>query len=835
MINMNRCFHHSNSCSGSHIHKTIHPKKILNTKRKRITIGLLTDWIEQRYQASVYAGIVDVIKEKEINLLSFVIGSLREPYEYIAQRNVIADLAGPENVDGLILMSGALSNYISQEEINAFIECYRPLPLTSIALPMAGIPSILVDNKKGMRDAIIHLIKVHGYYKIAFIRGPVGHQEAEERYQTYTETLAEYNIPINDNLIVVGDFYWDSGARAIQELIYKRRLKPKVDFEAVVASNDFMAISAMETLEQQNIRIPNEVAVVGFDNIEETTFVIPPLTTVRQPFYEQGKQAAETLLAIMAGEKPQAEVILPTQLVVRNSCGCFSQLVQQVNAGEINPTDKDCKEVSAAHRKEIISNMKQALGISQARLPSGWADQLLDTFIEDVNEQTENTFIVLLDDLLQQYALKDMNINAWHEVISVLHSHTKPCLLRDIKVLSRAERLWQQGRILIGEMLSKIKNHQIFMTVKQYDVLSQVSASLMTTFDILAMMDVIAHELPRLNIKACYIALYEKEKKVPSDYSRLVLAYNENGRVKLKNNELRFSSREIIPEKLLIKNLCYTLAVMPLFYREDHLGFILFEVKREVPKVYEILRHQISSALKGASLLQERRQAEKELALTNKELEAFTYSVAHDLRAPLRGMDGFSQALLEDHSQKLGKKGREYLQRIQNASQRMGQLIDGLLQLSRLARSEIQVKRTDLSSIVKLVIEEFQKMDPDRMVEFVFKENVYANGDIDLLKIMFRHLIDNAWKFTSNRSNAMIEFGLISDKGKEVYFIKDNGIGFDMEYADNLFDAFQRHHTEYEGTGIGLAMVQRIIQRHEGKIWAEGKINRGATFYFTLT
>jgi DNA-binding LacI/PurR family transcriptional regulator/signal transduction histidine kinase len=834
MIDMNLYLHHGSNCSGSHIHKTIPPKKVSNKKRKRITIGLLTDWIEQRYQASVYAGIVDVIKEKEINLLSFVIGSLREPYEYISQRNVIADLVGPENVDGLILMAGALSNYISRDEMNAFIEYYRPLPITSIALPLAGIPSILVNNKAGMRDAIIHLIKVHGHHRIAFIRGPVGHQEAEERYQAYTEILLENNLAINHKLIVDGDFHWNSGAQAIHELIGKRRLKPKVDFESVVASNDFMALSAMETLEKYNIRVPKEVAVVGFDNIDETTFVLPPLTTIQQPFYEQGRLAADALLALMAGEQPRAEIILPTRLIVRNSCGCLSQLAQQVVIGEIEPINQGYDKALTARREHIISDMKQVMSTSPARLSVEWADQLLDAFIEEIKKKTENTFIVMLDNLLQQYAMEDITMNTWHEVVSVLHYHIKPCLLNDIKVLSRAERLWQQGRILIGEMLYKIKSHQAFLKEKQYDALSEVSATLMTTFDIPAMMDVIAQELPRLNIQACYIALYEKEKKVPSDWSRLVLAYNENGRIKLKKNGLRFSSRNLVPEKLLLKNFCYTLAVMPLFYREDHLGFILFEVKREVPKIYETLRHQISSALKGASLLQERRKAEKELALTNRELELFTYSVAHDLRPPLRAMDGFSQALLEDYSPKLGKKGKEHLQRIQRACKRMEQLIDGLLQLSRLARSEIRIKRIDISSIVESVVEEFKKIDPDRMVEFLITKNVYTQGDVDLLKIMLQHLIDNAWKFTSNRSNARIEFGFISDKGRQVYFIRDNGIGFDMAYADKLFDAFQRHQTEYEGTGIGLALVQRIIHRHGGKIWAEGKVNQGATFYFTL-
>jgi DNA-binding LacI/PurR family transcriptional regulator/signal transduction histidine kinase len=806
----------------------------LRKKNKRLTIGLITDWIEQRYQASIYAGIADVLREKDINLLSFVIGSLNEPYEFIAQSNLISHLVSSENVDGLIIMSGTLSNYIHPEELNTFIDSYRILPMTSIALPFEGIPSIVINNKKGIHEVIIHLIKVHGYRRIAFIRGPLKHQEAEERYQAYLDALVEFGIPFNPNLVMNGDFNANSGTRAAEELIKKRKLKPKVDFEALVASNDFMALGALETFTKYNIRVPDEVAVTGFDNIEETTLVLPAMTTIQQPLYEQGRQGAETLLALMAGEKVPMQINLPTTLIIRNSCGCLSQVLQRMIIRETETTVKDCETFFAEKREHIISDMKQALGASSKNLSPEWADQLLDSFIQEIKMESVNHFILVLDKLLHQFVLKDLNVNCWHEVLSIMHHHAHPYLLHDIKSLSEAERIWQSGRILIGEMLYQIKGNQWFLEQKLYDRVSQVNATLMTTFDIPVMMNVIARELPHLNIGACYISLYERDNKIPSDWSRLILAYNKNGRRKLEDNGLRFPSRKLVPDKFLPKNFSYSLAVLPLFYQEDHLGFILFEVQRDVPRIYETLRHQISSSLKGTSLLQERRQAEKELALSNKELEAFTYSLAHDLRAPLRGMNGFSQALLEDYQKKLGEKGRDYLQRIQKASQRMGQLIDGLLQLSRLAQSKIQFKEVDLNSLIESVIKEFEKMDPDRKVEIIVKENLHAKGDKSLLKIMLRCLLDNAWKFTANIKNARIEFGMTNDKDNIIFFIRDNGTGFEMEYVDKLFDTFQCHHRESEGTGIGLALVQRIIQRHGGRIWAEGKINEGATLYFTL-
>jgi len=237
----------------------------------------------------------------------------------------------------------------------------------------------------------------------------------------------------------------------------------------------------------------------------------------------------------------------------------------------------------------------------------------------------------------------------------------------------------------------------------------------------------------------------------------------------------------------------------------------------------------------------ERKQAERELARraaelasSNAELEQFAYSVAHDLRAPLRGISGFSQVLLEDYADGLDEKGRDYLRRVVIAGQRMGRLIDGLLELSRVTRAEIRYETVDLSSLVEGIAEELKQSDPERRVEFVIEKGLVAEGDRQLLRVALENLLSNAWKFTEKR--ARIEFGVAKHEGAPAYFVRDNGVGFDMAYTDKLFGVFQRLHgpDEFEGTGIGLAMAARIVQRHGERMWAEGKVGRGATIYFTL-
>jgi PAS domain S-box-containing protein len=229
-------------------------------------------------------------------------------------------------------------------------------------------------------------------------------------------------------------------------------------------------------------------------------------------------------------------------------------------------------------------------------------------------------------------------------------------------------------------------------------------------------------------------------------------------------------------------------------------------------------------------------QRTAQLEAANKELEAFSYSVSHDLRSPLRSIDGFSQALLEDYADQLDNFGKEYLGRVRKAAQRMAELIDDLLQLSRLTRSQMCVEEVNLSQLAIAIAADLQSTQPERQVELAIAPNLIASGDLRLLKIVLENLLGNAWKFTSKKTQARIEFGLTEDDGTPAYFVRDNGTGFDMAYADKLFGAFQRLHamTEFEGTGIGLATVQRIVRRHGGRVWAKGEVGVGATFYFIL-
>lgn len=237
----------------------------------------------------------------------------------------------------------------------------------------------------------------------------------------------------------------------------------------------------------------------------------------------------------------------------------------------------------------------------------------------------------------------------------------------------------------------------------------------------------------------------------------------------------------------------------------------------------------------NTQLEQRVQQRTVELSEAIQELETFSYTVSHDLRAPLRSIDGFSQVLLEDYANAVDDAGRDYLQRVRQSTQKMGKLIDAILELSRVSRHTTQKKTVALDALAKDIIQELREQEPERHINISVADGISANGDEHLLRIALENLLSNAWKYTGKTEQAHIEFGVQQQNGETVFYIKDNGAGFDMQYANKLFDAFQRlHGDEFEGTGIGLATVQRCIRRHGGRIWADAEVDGGATFFFTL-
>lgn len=354
--------------------------------------------------------------------------------------------------------------------------------------------------------------------------------------------------------------------------------------------------------------------------------------------------------------------------------------------------------------------------------------------------------------------------------------------------------------------------------------------------------------------------LYEIAGKYPSTHSNdksLYHVFYSHQPLYLKqvNEEFLNMATQSPDQKKDLQELGITsVIVVPLMLRDKVYGTFML-VWGESGKTYSEkdleftreLARKASLAIENARLYQElqksnveleKRVAHRtyELEALNKELESFSYSVSHDLRAPLRSIDGFSNKILKDYGSMFNDQGKDYFTRIMKASQTMGHLIDDLLKLARLSRVEMNLTETNISIIAESIAEELKSSEPERKAFITVQPNMVIVADRQLIQIALQNLLGNAWKYTRKKPVTEIEFGNLSKNGQTVYFIKDNGVGFDMKYVDKLFGAFQRLHsaTEFEGTGIGLATVLRIIRRHKGNIWADGELNKGATFFFTL-
>ena len=568
------------------------------SQNDHLTIGFLMENLETSaaYTSIIASGIAAAAERHDVNLLVIPGEHLSHPPgrdQFLAQRKLLFDLASTESMDGLIIL-GALGNFGPPEELADFHKHYHPLPTVSLGTPIQGVTSIIVDNESGLRNAISHLIEEHGRKRIAFIRGPETAQDAQTRYRVYTQTLAEHGLPLDTELIAMGTFLASSGAEAIRSLLDDRQ----ASFDAVVAANDLMALGAMDELQARNILVPDQVAVVGFDDDGNSQVSFPALTTVRQPMMGLGEQAVTTLLEKIAGKAVPEVVTLPTEAVIRQSCGCRDPLVKQAGSYDTKRRSKASESQTAL----AIHAMQGA--INSDGLPSGWAQELIGSFQAELEVRSTTTFLNTLDNLLRQAVkAKDAKIGQWQGVISALSQFLYPTLKTNEELL-KAEAIWHQARVSIQEIARKSQGRVYIQQLEQQAMFLTVSQTIATTIQLDRLIDVAARELPRLGIQCCYLALYEglNPKEGLPEHSRMMLAYHTaSPRTLIEPGGTPFKTLSLAPAGLLPENR-FTLVIEPLFFQDQQFGFAIFDMSLD-GAFYEQLRGQISSALHSSRLV----------------------------------------------------------------------------------------------------------------------------------------------------------------------------------------------------------------------------------------
>src|SRR5262245_7980534 len=490
---------------------------------KRPRIGVLVDSLRKTYQTTLLAGISEVAFRRDVDIVVFAGGVLGAPRSDGINRNFVFDLCDKRSLDGVILLGGALGNFLGPASVAELCARLAPLPMASIAVAPPGVPGLLVDESPGMRQALEHLIVRHGCRRIAFIRGPSVNAEAEHRFAIYRTVLEERGLEFDPNLVCEGTFEKSAGEAAVELLVDER----KVQFDGLAAANDYMALGAIPALQERDLQVPSDVAVVGFDDIEDARFSTPPLTTVRQPLYQQGEAAMELVLAQLDGAEVAPQTTAATELVVRLSCGCLSGLTRPGRVGTVTPTRTPLENLLVEHGDDVARQIARAVHGADTSLPQGWDRQLLDAFEAELRGAGAGLFASTLDRMLTSVAFAGDDVGAWQGLVSALRKLLLPALPNEHLRWVQAEDLWHEARILIGELGERAQAQHRLHNERLANALTESGATLLATQRVTALTGAIAHQLPRLAIPSAWMALYDDAAPVTADTpARLVLRYD---------------------------------------------------------------------------------------------------------------------------------------------------------------------------------------------------------------------------------------------------------------------------------------------------------------------
>lgn len=611
--------------------------------KARKTIGLLISQLEARYHELIWPGIIDSAREHDANVLIFIGRSIHSDVGFDAQQNVIYKLPSPRNVDGLIIITGTIGNYLKVNELKQFCRQFAPLPIVNLGVHVEGLPSVLVDNKAGMRSLVQHFVD-HGYKKIAFIRGPANNPEAELRYDAYREVLAENNLPFDPDLVAPGTFVYYSGNDAVKLLLDVRKLK----FDALISANDDMLTGVYHEFQHRKIKIPEDIAIAGFDDIEDMKSMIPPMTTVAQPLYELAKKASEALFNLIDEKKEPLVTTLPAKLVVRQSCGCNSSIskpkaVLTNLSFEIPEVDFFENNIESI-KKDIETRLKnENISVGQQLLHQIY--DLIDTYSKDMkHESTPEYFGQVFYKLIKEDLLEGQDINVWNSIIDQLRILVSPYFMKSRELSIKSDYIFLNAKNILNEGFTlRYKNNWLQVRETMWAT-RRMSLELGTSFDISKIPSILETNLKPVYIKHCYLSFYHKktkyiennvknEKKIPSRNSYLFFAYQNGISYPLDDSNARFLTQDILPSHLPALQERFELIVCSLQIQTDHFGIAVFDFGTKNPALYEMLREQISSSIKSSLLTTEKESARNrlikalnDLNVANKKLQNLSQS-----------------------------------------------------------------------------------------------------------------------------------------------------------------------------------------------------------------
>ncbi|MBN1696460.1 MAG: substrate-binding domain-containing protein [Spirochaetales bacterium] len=566
------------------------------------TIGFITEKVIGGFNAPLWQGIVHGAEDLKINLITFAINESTIRQEKQKFVNDIYPLIGPHNIEGLIINYGILSIFGSKKRITDLIQSLKPMPIISIAVPVDGehFPCISADNYNGMFEIVNHLVNTHGKQRIAFIRGPKNHPEEEERFRAYEDALVSNGIQV-DPVLVTSHLNWSgivSAKRALSLFIEKN----KDGFDALIGANDTLALIAMDILGRNNIRIPDDIAVCGFDNIDASYISTPRLTTVQNATFEMGKKAVETIIALLKGEIVAETTTIPSRLIIRQSC-CPSSPDVTYRSSQFEDLEHVIIERKLSGKKEYfellideftkrVVQLVQDINIDQYM---SVIESLLEAMKTDIIEEKSGTFLPLLSDIIQKESIRG-NISLYQKIFRLLHDFlTHHCPLSDF--LLRAQDLLLEARYCIENRFMQEYHYQkqyLSALTNDMSIIKFEMESISTYKDLIANIDA---QVRTAGIKRAFLFMYN-EAGVPSSECKLIYSLTDISKERPGKTKNGIHSHSIISPDILPLADRFSLLVQPLRSAEDAFGFIVFEVSSHEGYLYFDICSHLNNSLR---------------------------------------------------------------------------------------------------------------------------------------------------------------------------------------------------------------------------------------------
>lgn len=575
--------------------------KVVPRLGKLPTLGIITDGTADPYQEGVIKGALEAANAVGVNVLCFAGGVIKPPEE-ASPRNRIFDLIGKKNVDGAVIVTSPLMHHVGRGGVESFFaQRLSGIPYTSIGVRLQSVPSVLTSNTSGIEHIMTHLVTEHQLKRFAFIRGPLQNDEAEVRYQTYVQMLQKFDLTLEPRLVLVGDFTQNSGRAAVRTLGQIPGLRFE-DLDAIIASNDNMAVGASLALEEQGILVPSGVAVTGFDDIEEARLASSPLTTVRQPIEKLGRQAARDMLHwIQVGTVPQT-VEIETELVIRHSCGCIPSASIAPSAAQTTALEPrhSFEAALVLGRQRILDALTRTARGELGVLGADWQIKMLNALIVDLKGTEPGAFRNLLEEFARRRIARGLEPAVCHEVVDALRKQLIVTLHSEPERHNRAEQIFYSTHLALSEVTQRGMIRDKLHLEQWVRDIAYVSNTLSATFDRKQLVQRIRELLPRLGLSTYFVVTY-LEQEGPNRAS--LLTGFDAGRDITGSEDYDFEAAALLPNYLMDSiSTGRAFAVLPLYCDDQCLGHVLLDFDIEKSFCYWAISSAIGTALYGARL-----------------------------------------------------------------------------------------------------------------------------------------------------------------------------------------------------------------------------------------